>query len=172
MTKHILHLDEDADGTYERRYKIPIVENKNDPKQLEGVNANVPGQKPSNSRVISVQGPTEEITLECIMINDGTDWSETTADETTTAGEFDSDTVVTLQEQKRWLKEFITVETVGAKWRITGPGYDSGTFNASDNLTDGGKPVFINDIDPNERGSRPNEVFVRISLLVGDVVSI
>jgi len=62
-----------------------------------------PGRAASENILLGIQGQQSDITINFALNDDGSD----KADGTAPAGEFTDDTVVTIAEQRRYLREFI-----------------------------------------------------------------
>lgn len=92
-----------------------------------------PGRPASENILLGLSGMQGEITINFAIHDDGTDRANGTAP----AGEFTNDTVVTLEEQRRWLREFIHDPGFEASWSLT---HDTGA--AFD-----GDAVFVEEID-------------------------
>lgn len=81
----------------------------------------LPALDPTNSYQFNLGGKTEQITLEFILYDDGTDRSNgTLANSTISDPRFSNDTVTTVQEQKVWLKEYIHTSSLAVTWRLFG----------------------------------------------------
>jgi len=92
-----------------------------------------PGRPASENILLGLSGMQGEITINFNIHDDGTDKANGTAP----VGDFTNDTVVTLEEQRRWLREYIHDFSFDATWTLThdtGPAFD-------------GDAVFVEEID-------------------------
>lgn len=86
-----------------------------------------PGQSAASNILLGIQGQQGEITIQFYLYNDGTDRANGTAP----TGDFDGDTVVTMPEQDRWLREYIRTPQFDAKFTLT---HDTGEYYSADDI--------------------------------------
>jgi len=107
----------------------------------------ITNQDPQAARHFAFQPGQENPTLEFTLYNDGTDKSDgTLASSNITDSRFTNDTVVTVEEQKIWLNQYITDNTSDPRWLLFG-----GTYSDRDgDGIDEGTNVTVEDVSFDE----------------------
>lgn len=122
----------------------------------------LPALEPTNSFQYNLGGKEEQITLEFILYDDGTDRSNgTLSNSTITDSRFSNDTVTTVQEQKIWLKEYIHTAGLAVDWLLFGEDF---TDRAG---TDEGTPIAITETRPEPVPERPTSMRFIVQANIG-----
>lgn len=166
------------------RYIVPKKEDVRGPAKLSGTAIAL--QKPVNSKVFSLSGKRESVTLAftAIEIYDPDDpdadrsngtlqnlVSTVTGDrETILKNRFgqdgDGDYIVrTVEEQKIWVRDYILNPSLDAQWRLFGGSYDYRTVDGNGNNT--GTPVFLEEADVERDPQNPAQGNGVLGLKVG-----
>jgi len=119
LEKLRLKLDRDNDGTVERTYDLYPLQSVSLTSRKEAFSIAPPGQAAKNNILLGIQGMQGTIRIQFFLHNDGTDKANGTAP----TGDFTDDTVVTIAEQREWLREYIHDPAFDAEWELD---HDSG----------------------------------------------
>jgi len=92
-----------------------------------------PGQAAAKNILIGLKGQEADITIRFVLHDDGTDRANGTAP----AGEFADDTVVTIAEQREYIRRFVHAPAFDVTWQLDHPTGDE--FN--------GDEVFLERVD-------------------------
>jgi hypothetical protein len=120
-----------TDDSYD--YEMSILQGVDESQEKPALSISPPGQSASNNILLGIQGQQGEIRITFFLHNDGTDKANGTAP----AGVFTNDTVVTIAEQREWLREYIHDPGFDTKWTLT---HDTGDEFSGDD-------VFLETID-------------------------
>lgn len=154
MTLEELTLELTSDG-YE--YAITNIQGVDPNQRKEAVSVAPPGQAPAQNILLGVRGMQADLSIRFQAHDDGSDRANGTAP----VGEFTNDTVITLEEQYRWLREYIHDPDFSAAWTLT---HETGDLFASDQ-------VFVERVNfPLLQQDSPRWVEVRIDLRRGQSV--
>lgn len=108
-------------------YQFELIQRLRDNLQQQNTPLPIPGNQPADSLIFTLQAQTREIQASWIIHNDGTDRSNGTAPQdgtfTDTSGNGTED-VVTVQEQKQWLQDYIFNGNLGVQYHISGDAFD------------------------------------------------
>lgn len=147
-------------------YIVTNIQESGDDQSKEAFSISPPGQGAANNILLGISGMQKNIELRFQIHDDGTDKSDGTvaqavADGDIAAGVFTNDTVVTLEEQVRWLEDYLHRPTFSATWELD---HITGSMYQSD-------PVFMERIDtPTIVRDSPKWLPARIQLRVGTSV--
>jgi hypothetical protein len=83
-----------------------------------------PGQSAANNILLGIQGQQGDIRIQFFLHDDGTDRANGTAP----TGEFADDTVVTIAEQREWLRDFVHAPAFDSQHTLT---HDTGNEYSS-----------------------------------------
>jgi hypothetical protein len=122
----------------------------------------LPAIDPTNSFQFNLGGKTEQITIEFVLYNDGTDKSNGTlnaADIDDTR--FNNNTVETVREQKIWLKEYIHTADLAVDWLLFGRDFTGRTDGSP------GTPIAITETRPEPSAGNPNSIRFVVQANVG-----
>jgi len=114
---------EDVDGNpIDLQYEVKLV--KRAPQPGSQNFSGLPALDPTNSFQFNLGGKKEQITIEFILYDDGTDRSNGTLGNSTISDpRFSNGTITTVQEQKIWLKEYIHTADLAVDWKLYGRDY-------------------------------------------------
>lgn len=92
----------------------------------------ISNQDPEAARHFAFQPGQQNPTLEFTLYNDGSDKSNSSlADSNITDSRFSNDTVVTVEEQKIWLDEYVADNTSDPRWTFFGGRWDASDGNGT-----------------------------------------
>lgn len=163
--------DIDGDGTAEYEYEVKLAQSVTINAKEDSTTLPLPGTKAEESIVQAFQGESEEINISFIIYNDGTDKSNGTCpqdsdfndpsnnpfEDTTGNGSQD---VVTIQEQIKFLKDYIKTPNISSEHQFEGYPLVSGDFKQ-------GRLVEVN---PQIDAGSPNHVPCDLRIVVGQVL--
>lgn len=161
----------DIDGNQiQLEYEIKLTQEF--PQTQDSSFSSTPALNPEKSFQYNLSGKGENPTMAVKLYNDGTDRSNGTLADMEKVAEglgynsfsdsrFTNDTVVDIQEQKVWLKEYINNHAIPVTWRLYGGEY-------TDKVNEGaGTPIVINRLEPRPNPNRPNEILLTIRFTLG-----
>jgi len=96
-------------------YQIDIIRGVDESQEKPAFSIAPPGQAAKNNILLGIQGMQGTIRIQFFLHDDGTDKANGTAP----AGVFTDDTVVTIAEQREWLREYIHDPAFDAEWSLT-----------------------------------------------------
>jgi hypothetical protein len=96
-------------------YQIDIIRGVDESQEKPAFSIAPPGQAAKNNILLGIQGMQGNIRIQFFLHNDGTDKSNGTAP----TGVFADDTVVTIAEQREWLREYIHDPGFDTEWTLT-----------------------------------------------------
>lgn len=103
------------------QYEIYPLRGIDDTQRKNAVSIAPPGQAAQDNILLGIQGMEADLSVNFALHDDGTDKANGTAP----LGQFTDDTVVTIAEQRRWLKQFIHAPDFDAAWTLT---HTTGTY--------------------------------------------
>jgi len=116
---------ENIDEGYE--YTMAVLQGVDESLSQPAFSLSVPGTSAANNILLGIQGQQGDIRIQFYVHNDGTDKANGTAP----AGDFDNDTVVTMPEQDRWLREYIRTPGFDVEFSLT---HDTGEYYNADDI--------------------------------------
>lgn len=97
------------------RYNFKIIQSLDSRQNKPAMSIAIPGMSATSNILLQLQGMERTIDLTWYLFNDGTDKSNGTAP----IGIFPNG-VKTVEEQQKWLLDYIHYYDIGAKWKIYG----------------------------------------------------
>ena len=111
----------------------------------------IPGKSATNNILLAIQGQEQVVDITFTIYDDGTDRSDGTA-----PTDVFPDGVKTIEEQMKWLLDYIHQAKIDAKWRLYGDYFPSG-----------GLPCLIEEIVIDDKAETPLNVDCTIRVVVG-----
>jgi len=135
-------------------YTMSVLQGVDESQEKPAFSISPPGQSAKNNILLGIQGQQGTIRINFYLYDDGTDKANGTAP----AGVFDNDTVVTIAEQREWLREYIHASAFEVEWNLT---HDTGDEFSGDK-------VFLESMDiPTLQRESPNWTEATLSLRRG-----
>lgn len=142
------------------QYEVKVVKRKPEVGS-QGFNG-LPALDPTNSFQYNLGGKEEQVTLEFILYDDGTDRSNGTLSTSTISdSRFSNDTVTTVEEQKIWLKEYIHTASLSVDWFLYGESYTDRTGAGE------GTPIAITEARAEPSPDRPTSTRFVVQANIG-----
>ncbi len=147
-------------------YDITMIDGIEDTQRKDAVDITPPGRAPRQNLLLGVSGMSADVSVAWWIHNDGTDKSNGTA---ANVADFPEDTVVTLNEQIVWLRDYVHAPAFDVSWTLTqvaGPRANE-TVLVYDN-----EPVFVESLDlPTIQNDSPKWLAARMGLRFGESIS-
>ena len=151
MNLETLTITQTNDG-YE--YTMAVLQGVDESQEKPAFSISPPGRSASNNILLGIQGQQGDIRITFFLHNDGTDKANGTAP----TGAFNNDTVVTIAEQRTWLREYIHAPAFEVEWQLN---HDTGDEFNNDT-------VFLENMDiPTLQRDSPNWTEATLSLRRG-----
>lgn len=144
-------------------YDITVIQETRDNQSKDAFSVAPPGLGPTENILLGISGMQGDIEIRWPVHDDGTDKSNGTVAEAVTngdvaSGEFSNDTVVTLAEQRKYLKYHIHEPTFAAEWTLD---HENGAMYEN-------VPVFVESLEvPGLLSESPKWLPSRMQLRVG-----
>lgn len=124
-------------------YTMAVLQGVDESQEKPAFSIAPPGQSASNNILLGIQGQQGDIRITFYLHDDGTDKANGTAP----TGVFTNDTVVTIAEQREWLREYIHAPPFETDWTLN---HDTGDEFSGDT-------VFLENMDiPTLQQDSPN----------------
>jgi len=120
MSTDVLRVELTTEGY---QYDVDMIQRVNERQTKDAFSISPPGVAASQNVLLGIQGQQSDITVDFTLHDSGEDKSNGTAP----TGEFTNDTVVTIAEQRRYLREFIHApdfEAAHTLTHVTGEEFD------------------------------------------------
>jgi len=149
-----------------------------EPRLIQNLNdqGNIPfttieADDPVRNQQVSFSNKTRQVTLECILYDNGEDVSDGSfSDAGITDNRISNGTVVTPKEQAIWLKEYIHASELGASWILNDGALDVDYSDPDGDGTLENTPVVISDVSISRDSSNPLIRRASITLKLGQRV--
>jgi len=153
-----LTLQGGGDSGQDLEYQMTVLVGVDSTQTKDAFSIAPPGTRPSDNILLGIQGMQGDLTPRFFAHDDGTDKSNGTA---SSVSAFDSSTVVTLEEQYRWVNHYIHAADFDAQWKFD---HDTGGYFNDDD-------VFVERVNfPALQQDSPKWVEVSLSLRRGGPV--
>lgn len=112
MPRDKLRITNTTDG---HDYDIYPLRGVDEQQTKDALSISPPGRAASENILLGLKGQEADLTIRFVLHDDGTDKANGTAP----TGEYDSDTVVTIAEQRDYLRRFIHAPAFDVEWTLT-----------------------------------------------------